>query len=66
MKQKTSAKFESKYKNWKSVSFDNVPAVKKVVSKFNRNIFSDIRVYAKRYRQCSLHDVKCLRDNRRK
>lgn len=26
---------------------------------------SDIRVYAKRYRQCSLHDVKCLRDNRR-
>ncbi|XP_037044653.1 sodium channel protein Nach-like [Bradysia coprophila] len=25
---------------------------------------SDIRVYAKRYRQCSLHDVKCLRDNR--
>lgn len=25
----------------------------------------DLKIYAKKYRQCSLHDVKCLRDNRR-
>lgn len=27
--------------------------------------FSDMRLFAKKFRQCSLHDVKCLRDNRR-
>lgn len=26
----------------------------------------DMKAYSKKYRQCSLHDVKCLRDNRRK
>lgn len=25
-----------------------------------------MKAYSKKYRQCSLHDVKCLRDNRRK
>lgn len=27
---------------------------------------SNMKAYSKKYRQCSLHDVKCLRDNRRK
>lgn len=40
--------------------------------RFNRRLhdkfylFADMRAYSKKYRQCSLHDVKCLRDNRRK
>lgn len=28
-------------------------------------LLADMKAYSKKYRQCSLHDVKCLRDNRR-
>lgn len=35
------------------------------VAQSDYSLISDMRAYSKKYRQCSLHDVKCLRDNRR-